>query len=418
MKIRITSLGCRLNQSEIESVSTSLQDAGHTVVFSGSADMYIINSCAVTARSERKTRQLIYRAIGLCGGPDPRRIIVTGCAGEDIRHDGNITYISNDRKYLIPELAAGMELHEIEARAASRFDFHAPLKCSTNRVNLKIQDGCDNYCSYCIIPFMRGDPVSRPAADILSEFRELLSHGYKEIILTGVNIGKYNYNGNGLAPLVKQVLATEGEFRLHLTSLDPQAADERLTALFAHPKMVKHLHLSLQSGSDTVLKRMNRPYDSAMYMDAVERLKKVDGLFNFTTDIIAGFPGETDAEFQETMALVRAVPFSHVHTFRYSPRPGTKAAEMPDAVHESVKTLRSESIIRQYTEQKKLYYEKFTGRPCTMLTEKVRDGMTTGYNEYYVPVVIEEKPGKNKLINVITEPDRTGLRLIGRPVQA
>lgn len=417
MKIRITSLGCRLNQSEIESVSTSLQEAGHTVAFTGTADIYIINACAVTSRSERKTRQLIYRAMELCGDSNPRRIIVTGCTGDDIKHDGNITYVSNDRKYLIPELVAGMETCDIELRAASRFDFHAPVKCSTNRVNLKIQDGCNNYCSYCIIPQMRGAPVSRPSADILSEFRELLDHGYKEIILTGVNIGKYNDSVNGLGSLVKNVLSVDGEFRLHLTSLDPEAATDELTGLFAHPKMVKHLHLSLQSGSDAVLKRMNRPYNSTMYMDAVQRLKKVDSLFNFTTDIIAGFPGETDAEFEDTLNIAKAVPFSHVHTFRYSPRPGTAAAEMPGAVHESVKTSRSERIIKLYTQQKIEYYAKFSGKKSTMLTEKVRDGMTTGYNEYYVPVVIDEKPGRNKFIEILTEPDSSGLRLKGRPVQ-
>jgi len=418
MKVRITSLGCRLNQSEIESVSTALQEAGHSVVFTGPADVYIINACAVTSRSERKTRQLIYRAMEMCGAHDPGRIIVTGCAGEETRRDSNITYVSNDRKYLIPRLVAGMKLSDIEQMEAARFAYHAPLRCSTNRVNLKIQDGCDNFCAYCIIPFMRGAPVSRPAADVVAEFRLLLEHGYREIILTGVNIGKYNDCGRDLASLVESLLAVNGEYRLHLTSLDPEAAPERLTSLFAHPAMVKHLHLSLQSGSDAVLKRMNRPYSSAMYMDAVDRLKKTDSLFNFTTDIIVGFPGETESEFKETMALARLVPFSHVHTFRYSPRPGTAAAAMSDAVPEAVKSERSEAVIRLFTEQKKEYYARFSGTESTMLTEKVRNGMTTGFNEYYVPVAIDEKTGKNRFVRIITEPDSTGLLLKGRIVTA
>ena len=416
MKIRITSLGCRLNQSEIESVSTALQDAGHTVVFTGTADVYIINACAVTSRSERKTRQLIYRAMELCGEKNPDRIIVTGCAGDETRRDGNITFISNDRKYLIPELVEGMAARDIELHEASRFSYPAPLRCSTNRVNLKIQDGCDNFCSYCIIPYMRGAPVSRPMPDILAEFRQLLENGYKEIILTGVNIGKYNDSGKDLGSLVEKVLSTDGEFRLHLTSLDPEAASEKLINLFAHPKIVKHLHLSLQSGSDTVLSRMNRPYNSSMYMEAVNKLKKVDSLFNFTTDIITGFPGETDSEFEETAGIVKEAGFSHIHTFRYSPRPGTKAAEMPDALHESVKTMRSEYIIRMYTEQKRAYYSRFSGKVSTMLTEKVKNGMTTGFNEYYVPVVIEEKPGRNKFIKIKTEPDTAEIRLKGTPL--
>jgi len=310
-----------------------------------------------------------------------------------------------------------MAAREIELREPGRFAYQAPLRCSTNRVNLKIQDGCDNYCAYCIIPQMRGAPVSRPARDIVAEFRSLLDNGYREIILTGVNIGKYNDSGNDLGALVEKVLSLEGEFRLHLTSLDPEAATDRLIALFAHPKMVKHLHLSLQSGSDSVLSRMNRPYNSSMYMDAVNKLKKVDSLFNFTTDIITGFPGETDFEFEETVELVKNAGFSHIHTFRYSPRPGTKAASMADAVHESVKTERSESIIRLYSLQKKEYYSRFSGKVSTMLTEKVRGGMTTGFNEYYVPVAIEEKPGRNLFIKIQTEPDTEELRLKGTPVQ-
>jgi len=412
MKIKIESLGCRLNQSEIESVSTALQNMGHDIVTSGSADIYIINSCAVTGRSERKARQLIYRAADKTGGIDRRRIIVTGCATESITSDGSITYVSNDHKYLIPEIIDGIA-SGYEKMKPSRFGYTSPLKCSTNRVNLKIQDGCDNFCSYCIIPYMRGAPQSRPLKDITSEFRQLIDGGFKEIVLTGVNIGKYNDSGHDLASLVSELLEIDGEFRLHLTSLDPESASDGLLSLFAERRMVKHLHLSLQSGSDTVLRRMKRPYSRDEYIAAVDKLKAVDPDFNFTTDIIVGFPGETEDEFNDTVSMVKEAGFSHIHTFRYSPRPGTEAAMMDDAVPEIVKTERSREIIDLYMKQKDNYYSRFSGRSGVFLSEKFRSGVTTGFNEHYIPVEITEKLPRNEFFNVSAEYSPGSYKLIG-----
>lgn len=412
MKIKIESLGCRLNQSEIESVSTELQNMGHEIVISGDADIYIINSCSVTGRSERKARQLIYRALDKTGGRDSKRIIVTGCATESIKTDRNITYVSNDHKYLIPEIIGGAA-SGYEKMKPARFGYAAPLKCSTNRVNLKIQDGCDNFCSYCIIPFLRGEPQSRVFKDIISEFRLLLDNGYKEIILTGVNIGKYNDAGRALPELVAGILELQGEFRLHLTSLDPESASDELISLFADRRMVKHLHLSLQSGSDSVLRRMNRPYTRAVYIDAVNKLKGIDPDFNFTTDVIVGFPGETDEEFSDTVSIVKEAGFSHIHTFRYSPRPGTEAANMDDAVPEIVKTGRSKTIIDLYMKQKDLFYGKFDGRTGTFLSEKSRGGVTAGFNGHYIPVEIAEKLPRNEFFNIRTEYSHGSYKLKG-----
>lgn len=412
MKIKIESLGCRLNQSEIESVSTALQNMGHDIVISGAADIYIINSCAVTGRSERKARQLIYRALEKTGGSGRERIIVTGCATEAIKNDGNITYVSNDHKYLIPEIIEGVAAG-YGTMKASRFGYEAPLKCSTNRVNLKIQDGCNNFCSYCIVPLMRGEPQSRPYDDILTEFMLLLEHGYREIILTGVNIGKYDDSGKDLAALVRGILGLDGDFRLHLTSLDPDSATDELISLFAERRMVRHLHLSLQSGSDPVLRRMNRPYTRSDYISTVNRLKAIDLDFNFTTDVIVGFPGETDEEFRDTVSLVKEAGFSHIHTFRYSPRPGTEAALMDDAVPEIVKTERSREIIDLYMKQKDSFYSRFHGRSGIFLSEKFRGGATTGFNEHYIPVEIEEKLPRNLFFNVKTEYTASSHKLRG-----
>lgn len=401
MKIKIVSLGCRLNQSEIESVSTTLQNSGHEITAGDDADIFIINSCAVTVKSERKTRQLIYQALAKTGNPGRERIIVTGCAPEDISADPRVTYLSNDHKYMIPQIINGLSA-DISKMAPSRFNFDTPLKCSTNRVNLKIQDGCDNFCSYCIIPHTRGVPVSKPFASVIKEFRELLDNGYKEIILTGVNIGKYGSGENGLAHLVGSILSLSGKFRLHLTSLDPDSASAELLSMFGDERMVKHLHLSLQSGSDTVLKRMNRPYNRAEYISVSESLKKIDANFNFTTDVIVGFPGETESEFYDTVSLIKEVGFSHIHTFRYSPRPGTAAAEMGNAVPEIIKTERSRVIIELFNRQKQDYYKKFSGRNGTLLSEKYTRGVTTGFNEHYIPVEISEKLPKNSFFEIKT----------------
>jgi threonylcarbamoyladenosine tRNA methylthiotransferase MtaB len=401
MKIKIISLGCRLNQSEIESVSTTLQNSGHEITTGDSADIYIINSCAVTARSERKTRQLIYQALAKTGASGREKIIVTGCAPEDISGDSRITYLSNDHKYMIPEIIDGMNPDESKM-TASRFKFDAPVKCSTNRVNLKIQDGCDNFCSFCIIPYTRGVPQSKPSHAVIEEFKELLDNGYKEIILTGVNIGKYSDGKTGLAELAESILSLNGEFRLHLTSLDPDCAPEKLLDLFSEERMVKHLHLSLQSGSDTVLKRMNRPYNRDQYIAVSEYLKNADNDFNFTTDVIAGFPGESDSEFEDTLSLIRHVGFSHIHSFRYSIRSGTKAADMKNPVPEIVKTERSRRIIELFNEQKIDYYRKFSGRDGVLLSEKFSKGITTGFNEYYIPVEVHEKLERNSFYKIKT----------------
>ncbi len=416
MKIKIESLGCRLNQSEIESVSTALQNAGHDIVTSGTADIYIINSCAVTGRSERKARQLIYRALEKTGHSGRERIIVTGCATDAIKTDGNITYVSNDHKYLIPEIIEGVS-SGYEKMEPARFGYQAPVKCSTNRVNLKIQDGCDNFCTYCIVPLMRGKPQSRPYNEIISEFSLLLENGYKEIILTGVNIGKYEERGKDLSSLVRGILGFRGEFRLHLTSLDPDSATDGLISHFADSRMVKHLHLSLQSGSDTVLRRMNRPYSRGDYISAVNKLKSIDPDFNFTTDVIVGFPGETDGEFADTVSLVKEAGFSHIHTFRYSPRPGTSAAMMDDAVPEIVKTERSRAIINMYMAQKEAFYRRFHGRSGLFLSEKFRCGVTTGFNEHYVPVEVQERLPRNEFFKIKTEYIESKYKLKGNVEQ-
>ncbi len=417
MRIKIQSLGCRLNQAEIQSVSTRLQKSGHTIVTDGDADAYIINTCAVTLISERKTRKLIYQA-QRSAEPNPEAlIIVTGCAAGEERREGNTYYLSNDYKYRIPEIIDNRDLFDgITCDDADRFGFHTPVKSSRTRVNIKIQDGCDNFCSYCIIPFVRGRPVNSPSEKIIRECLELLNEGYKELILTGVMVGNYQDGTTGFDMLVEKILALPGSFRLHLSSLSPQSVTERLINLTGHDKLVRHISLSLQSGSDKILRAMNRRYTGEDYCKTVDAIKKIDPAFNFTTDLIVGFPGETEEDFEDSLDLIKRINFSHIHTFRYSPRPGTKAAEMTETVPEEIKRERSRRVIELYLKQKEEYHRQFDNRESVFISERSRDGITAGFNEYYIPVSVNAPLRRNRFYKIRTsmgnDPERLDAEVI------
>ncbi len=416
MKIKISSLGCRLNQSEIQSISTSLMEMGHEITRSDDADVIIINSCAVTRRSEQKTRQLVNRAVkSRRDRRSPGTIIVAGCVANAVLKEDGVIYVPNDYKHLIPDLIADPEILDRPGRdRGGRFHYPAPVKTSACRVNLKIQDGCDNFCSYCIVPLVRGAPQCKPAGRVMEEFARLIGAGYREIVLTGAMIGKYGDGGLDLAGLIGRLAAVKGEFRIHLTSLSPVYVTPELIGLLAGERLVKHLHLSLQSGSDAVLARMNRHYRRGEYLSITERIRGRIPDFNLTTDVIVGFPGETEKEFADTLDLVRDVGFSHVHAFRYSPRPGTAAYLMDDSVPGAEKIRRSRALIARCAGQKREYYGRFNGRRSLFLSERTRAGVTSGFNEYYVPVEVPEQLARNRFFTVTTLLDRERPVLTGR----
>lgn len=401
MTVCIQSLGCRLNQYEIQSISTSLQSKGHRMV-DGPADVTIVNTCVVTVKSEAKTRNLINRAEKQ--GNDDEKVIVTGCYAKTIKKDGNTIYVPNDYKHLIPDLVDNWDLIDnLQNMEPSRFHYTPPVLASTTRANLKIQDGCDNFCTYCIIPLVRGNPVSRNADEILTEFRTLIKNGYKEIVLTGITIGKYQSEEITLAKLISMLLHEKSEFRLHLSSIDPDLVDDDLIKLLTHKKMVQHLHLSLQSGSNGVLQRMNRKYNREDYLTLVKKIKAVNPLFNLTTDVITGFPGESEKEHAETLELIEAVGFSHVHTFRYSPRPLTPAAEMKNQITEVKKKERSTQVMEISRKLQKKYFKNFDGMESQVLIEKNEEKRSYGLNTYYLPVWIDEKLKENTFFKIKTQ---------------
>ena len=393
-------LGCRLNAAETEALATDFASAGWRVGgFDEPADAYVINTCTVTGQADRKSRNIISQAVRSArlparGGDGRDAVVVaTGCLVESAREElearGDITYVvDNRRKVKIRELVDAHFRGEIVAPSslpAELFSFPAAGGVTRTRAAVKIQDGCDNFCSFCIIPFVRGRAASRPADRVIDEVRELAERGAREIVVTGVNMGRYSDDGTDLSALLERVLAVPGDFRVRISSLEPEPLDDRFVDLLAHPKMCPHLHLCLQSGSDRVLLAMRRTYRLADYLALVERLRGLDPLINLTTDVIVGFPGETDEDFEASCRAAREIGFGHIHTFKYSRREGTRAARMGGQVSERVKNERSEAIRAISVEGKRLYRERLVGRVERVLVEKT-GAQARGYGEHYVPV--------------------------------
>jgi threonylcarbamoyladenosine tRNA methylthiotransferase MtaB len=390
-------LGCRLNAAETEALATDFAAAGWRVgSFDEPADAYVINTCTVTGQADRKSRNIVSQAVRSAGRGDPARgavVVATGCfverAREELEARGDVTYVvDNPRKVRIRELVDAHFRGEIVAPSslpAELFSFRAAGGVTRTRAAVKIQDGCDNFCSFCIIPFVRGRAASRPAERVLEEVRQLADRGAREIVVTGVNMGRYSDGGAGLSALLEGVLGVPGDFRVRISSLEPEPLDDRFVELFAHPKMCPHLHLCLQSGSDRMLLAMRRTYRLADYLALAGRLRALYPLLNLTTDVIVGFPGETDADFEASCRVAREVGFGHIHTFKYSRREGTRAARMAGQVSERVKSERSEAIRAISIEGKLRYRRQLVGRVERVLVEKT-GAEARGYGEHYVPV--------------------------------
>jgi len=392
-KIAFKTLGCRLNQYETDSLVSDFVNAGYKIVgFGENADAYIVNTCTVTNMGDHKSRQTINQAY--------RRnkeavLVVTGCMvnnyKEKLESSGRITYlVENERKasifHLLDSHFHGEIIHP-EELAANKFGYGPAENSLHTRSLIKVQDGCDNFCTFCIVPFVRGRAESRPYEQIEKNIREVLDFGYKEIVLTGVNIGRYEHNGLDFECLVERIIEIPGDFRIRISSIEPEGFGDKLFQLFEHPKLTPHLHLCLQSGSEKILLKMRRQYTVGQFTAMTDRIRAKIPDFNFTTDIIAGFPGETDKDFEDSCKIVEKIGFSHIHTFKYSMRSGTRAERMPDHIPDNVKNERS-AVIRELAEKhKRNYRNTFIGKTQTVLVEKIdRAGFAKGYGEHYVPI--------------------------------
>ena len=392
-KVSFKTLGCRLNQYETDALVTRFHDAGYQVVdYSSPADVTVINTCTVTNQSDHKSRNTINYA----ARKNPEGLlVVTGCMAnnhrEQLEANEKITYVvDNERKSHIVSLVDSHFKGEVvhpESYPGNVFGFETVDQSLHTRTFIKIQDGCDNFCTYCIVPSVRGRAVSRPPEEILVNIRRVVENGFKEIVITGVNIGRYHYETYNMERIIEKVLEIPGDFRIRISSLEPDGFGPDFHKLFHHPKMAPHLHLCIQSGSDPILIKMRRMYTVSSFMKIVEDFRKALPDFNFTTDVIVGFPGETQQDFAATTRVVKDAGFSHIHTFRFSRRKGTRADRMQEQLTEQVKTERGE-VIRHISEQNRLrYMNSMIGKTERVLIEKVSSkGIAQGYGEHYLPV--------------------------------
>ena len=415
-KIAFKTLGCRLNLYETDALASKLAGANYQVVnFNQKADIYVINTCTVTNQSDQKSRQAISQSNRI--NPDGLTI-VTGCMATNYKKDleGNDTIdyvVDNNHKTSIPCLLDAHfkgETVSPDQFESNVFNFAAADETFHTRSFIKVQDGCDNFCTFCIVPKVRGRAVSRPPKDIFENIRQVVAFGFKEVVITGVNIGRYQSGEYDFEKLVKSILEIPGDFKVRISSIEPDGFRDSFFKLFKHPKLTPHLHLCLQSGSEDILLQMRRMYSASEFEKVALKLKSDYPNFNLTTDIIVGFPGETAEDFQQTIDITNKIGFGHAHTFKYSVRSGTRAEMLPDQIPEKVKTNRSE-IIRKLVDENKLAYRKsFIGQNQRVLIEKInKGGFASGYGENYVPVIIHQKGlEKNTFCDVVIESVQSG----------
>jgi len=423
-------LGCKVNSYETEAIRGMFEAAGYeTVDFKEVADVYVVNTCTVTNIADRKSRQMLHQARKR---NSDAVIVAVGCyvqaKEEELLHDSSVDLvIGNNRKSEIVNLVEhylsekDKDNNKIVVDIGKEKDYEELSIISgmeRTRAFIKIQDGCNRFCSYCIIPYVRGRVRSRNEDDIISEAGRLAESGYKEIVLTGIHISSYGtdrldnaedvYRIMPLASLIKAIGRIPGIERIRLGSLEPRIITEDFVKMLKEtPKLCPHFHLSLQSGSASVLKRMNRRYTPEEYEDRVRLLRRYYDDPAITTDVIVGFPGETEEEFGETLDFVQRIGFSAIHVFKYSKRAGTKAAEMKDQLSEDVKHRRSNMLISAAKRMSKDYRAGFVGRIEKVLVEEeeVIDGTKyyVGHNERYLKLAVEAADALTDPVNRIID---------------
>ncbi len=405
MNIYFYTLGCKVNQYETESLREEFEKAGHTAVSENAPfDAVVINSCTVTAESDRKTRQALRRF----RRENPNAVIVlTGCMVQAFSEiskelsDADIVTGNTDIKNTVALterfLREGEKIFEISPHT-KREKFNTPDItdfAERTRAYMKIQDGCERYCTYCIIPFARGNVRSKPVEDIKREAEALAKKGFIEAVLVGINLTSYGQGEDiNLCDAVDAVCSVEGIKRVRLGSLEPDhISDEMLFRFKAQKKFCPQFHLSLQSGCDRTLKRMNRHYDTAFYTDLVERIRKMFPDAAITTDIMVGFAGETEEEFQQSLAFLKKTAFAKSHVFAYSRRFGTVAYNLPNQVTNAEKSRRSKLMIEAAAKSEKIFLENLIGQTVSVLFETHKNGLCEGYTKNYSRVtVISDTP--------------------------
>jgi len=418
MKVYLQSLGCKLNQSELELLACQFVQAGHTVVGTArEADLCVLNTCAVTHTAVGKSRQAIRR---LRRANSDARLAVTGCYAQmwpqEIQELGSVDLVAGneDKEQLVERVEQELGIKGQDSGRAwvpfphSRF----PIPQARTRAFLKIQDGCDNHCTYCIVRVARGRQRSRPQSDVLEEVEARVAAGYQEVVLTGVHIGAYGRDSGrqrdeSLWGLVEAILMRTSVRRLRLSSIEPWDLDPDCLRLWEDSRLCRHLHLPLQSGCDATLQRMGRGYTASQFAALVEAAREAIPDVALTTDVIVGFPGESEAEFKESLRFVGTMGFARTHVFKYSARPGTPAATMPDQVPPLVKKARSRAMMEAGCHSAETFRRAFLGRTLEVLWEGQTKGsesgqkvLWNGLTDNYLRVRTQ---GEKDLSNTITQ---------------
>ncbi len=386
LRVAIDTLGCKLNQAETESLARQCIAAGHRLVSSHDEyDIYILNTCTVTHIADSKSRHLLR----LANRRNPGALIVAvGCypqraADELAQIEGVNFVIGNDEKHHLVEILQESDRLSNIVHAQEEVVDNSIFR---TRTLIKVQDGCNKHCSYCIVPFVRGIEKSLPPEQVVAEIKQRVVQGYKETVLTGTEIGSYNYNETNLKGLLENILNNTNISRIRLSSLQPQQISEELFSLWKERRLCPQFHLALQSGSDSVLKRMKRRYGTGDYYNAVSFIRSQVPDAAITTDIIVGFPGETDEEFMESYEFCWQIGFSRIHVFSYSQRSGTEAALYPSQIKAPMKKQRSQKMLALAEESTHNFSRQFLNKTMTVLWEQQSRGIWSGYTDNYIKV--------------------------------
>lgn len=417
MKVKMITLGCKVNQYESEAMLSSLLQNGFSAACDTEpADVVVLNSCTVTAESDRKVRQIFRRAKK--DNPDAV-MVLTGCMAQAFPEDAkrleeaDIILGTSNRQRLLPDLlaflSARQRIIDIAPHTSDEKFERLEVDSFTGRTRafVKIEDGCNRFCSYCIIPYARGRVRSKPLDDLKKELRQLAENGYREVVLTGINLSAYGQEfGLHLCDAIEAACAVDGIERVRLGSLEPeQLSEDVIRRMAGQEKLCPQFHLSLQSGCDATLKRMNRHYTADEYRTIVRNLRAAFDNAAITTDIMVGFAGETDEEFRASLDFAKEIAFAKVHVFAYSRRPGTRAYDMGNQLTNAVKEARSREMIRVTTDTQHQFFASQVGRTERVLFERaVSEGVYEGYSMNYTPVITaSDTPLAGKILDVCIE---------------
>lgn len=411
MKVGLCNLGCKVNTYEMEYIASLFKERGYEIGdFNDFCDVYVVNTCTVTNNSDVKSRKMINH---------PKKInkncclVVCGCfieSAKDYKNDDIDIILGNYNKSKVVDLVE--DFFRNKEKINQRFNLNEVefedmnIKHFENRTRafVKIQDGCENFCTYCIIPYVRGKCRSKKEDNVLSEITTLVNNGYNEIVLTGIHTGNYGVDINtNFSSILEKILNIKGLKRLRISSIEITELDDKFLELLKNPILCNHLHIPLQSGGEKTLKRMNRKYDKKYFKEEIEKIRKVRPDISITTDVIVGFPGETEDDFNECVDFIKEINFSKLHVFPYSKRDGTVAAKMKDQIDGKVKKERVKTLLDLSKTLEENYNNSFIGKKESCLIEKVDDKYSYGHCSNYIYLKIPKIYKENEIVDIIIE---------------